>query len=558
MKNKTNIKTLIGIIVLFIIFGVYPVQAYNYETSEFRLYSIKDGYKLCVKSDVLKNQGAYNMYAWSTFNSNHELAGWPGVGMTNTGNDIYCYTHTADGERYDYVIFNGNSKQTIDLNTINDTKGVINSLLYNFEESDLQGDGKYRGKWVVNDTTALENMVTEAKGLNANDYTINTYNSVTAALGDAVTASSVTNENKDQYNLGADYISQLTFDTDIVDKLTLVYDNGTNKYSSEYLTKYNQLATAMNNLIKRKDIVVNNNTNGGTLNASYKTNSDTSITINAQANTGYELESLTVKKITSYDGSNNPVFGESTNIDISSNNYEYSFDASEYSSNNMVGVYVDATFKKKTYQITFVVGANGKIKTLTDGNIASPVTVEYNDDYSLKVIANEGYEVDEILINGIKYNLNNGVLIIPNVVANTNVNITFKLKSYTIKVNDTEYTFSHGTTYEQMLQGLNLAKPGYKFLYLTDNSGSKITESYIVTKNDNLTAIYQKVEEHPSANEDTKENETPASTSKDNNKNPSTGDNIVKYVLMFAVTTIVLLLMFFRNNIKMLFVKRNN
>ena len=97
MKNKKNIKTLIGIIVLFIIFGVYPVQAYNYETSEFRLYSIKDGYKLCVKSGVLKNQGAYNMYAWSTFNNNHELAGWPGVGMTNTGNDIYCYTHTADG-----------------------------------------------------------------------------------------------------------------------------------------------------------------------------------------------------------------------------------------------------------------------------------------------------------------------------------------------------------------------------------------------------------------------------------------------------------------------------
>ena len=218
---------------------------------------------------------------------------------------------------------------------------------------------------------------------------------------------------------------------------------------------------------------------------------------------------LTVKKITSYDGSNNPVFGESTNIDISSNNYEYSFDASEYSSNNMVGVYVDATFKKKTYQITFVVGANGEIKTLTDGNIASPVTVEYNDDYSLKVIANEGYEVDEILINGIKYNLNNGVLIIPNVVANTNVNITFKLKSDTIKVNDTEYTFSHGTTYEQMLQGLNLAKPGYKFLYLTDNSGSKITESYIVTKNDNLTAIYQKIEEQ----------NTPSA-----NKNPSTGN----------------------------------
>ena len=42
MEHKTNIKTLVGIIVLFIIFGVYPVQAYNYETSEFRLYSIKD------------------------------------------------------------------------------------------------------------------------------------------------------------------------------------------------------------------------------------------------------------------------------------------------------------------------------------------------------------------------------------------------------------------------------------------------------------------------------------------------------------------------------------
>ena len=70
-----------------------------------------------------------------------------------------------------------------------------------------------------------------------------------------------------------------------------------------------------------------------------------------------------------------------------------------------------------------------------------------------------------------------------------------------------------------------------------------ITESYIVTKNDNLTAIYQKIEEQ----------NTPSA-----NKNPSTGDNIVKYVSMFAVTAIVLLLIFFRNNIKMLFVKRNN
>ena len=556
MNNRNYIKSLIGIITLLIVLNFSQVDAYNYETSSLRTYSIQDGFQLCVKSDVLKTAGAYKMYAWSTFNGNHALAGWPGVDMTDTNNDVYCYTHTADGERYDYVIFNGNGAQTIDLNTINDSKGVINSLIYTFEESDRQGDGKYKGKWIVNDTQALQNMVTEAKGLNPDDYTISSYNDVKTALGDAVTASNINNSNKDQYSLGADYISQLTFDSDILEKLTLVYDDGTNQYSSEYLTKYNQLGTAMNNLVKRKDILVNNNATGGVINASYKTNSDTSISITVQANEGYELESLTVKKITSYDASDNPVFGESTNIDITANNYEYSFNSSEYSSNNMVGVYVDATFKKKTYQINFVVGANGEIKTLTDGNITSPVTVEYGDDYSLKIIANEGYEVDEIIVNGVKYNLTNGILIIPNVQINTNVNISFKLKTYTIKVDDKEYTFSHGTTYEQMLIGMNLAKTGYKFLYLTDATGNKITENYIVNKNDNLSAKYQKIEENkPSATADTKETES--KTTSTNNNNPSTGDNILKYVATFTLTAIILLTIYFRNNIKTLIIKKN-
>lgn len=109
MKKNNKIK--IGALALFTLIMLSgKVNAFNYKTSEIRMYSIADEKKICVRSDILKQENAYNMYMWTSFDGNKPLAEWPGVSLQNEGEDIYCYTHTADGEAYDYVIFNGGGK----------------------------------------------------------------------------------------------------------------------------------------------------------------------------------------------------------------------------------------------------------------------------------------------------------------------------------------------------------------------------------------------------------------------------------------------------------------
>lgn len=531
MCKDINLKLLkiITIFIVTMIIGICNVKAYNYETSELRVYSVQDKFKICVESDILKESNTYKLHMWSTFHDNRPYSEWPGITMTKEDgtNDIYCYKHTDDGYPYDYVLFHNNEgKQTIDLSTINDTKGLINSFLYIFSESDREETGKYRGRWYVYDTSALQSIVNEAKTLKKTDYTINTYNALTAALGDNVAVSQVTEENQNNYHLEADYYSKLTRQNDVLNKLVVEYTSG--QYKATYLDKYNALATAMNNLKKRKDIVVNSNISNGNVLANYKQDSDRVVKIIPSPATGYKLESLTVKKIISYDENNNPVFGQTTNIDINSNNYEYSFAENEYDSNNMVGVYVDATFKKKTYNLTFTVGENGEIKKLDGSNIESPVTVEYNDDYSLKITAREGYEVDKILVNGVEYTMTDGVLVINNIQQNTSVSITFKLKEYTIKVDDEVFKFLHGTTYEEIIASLNLKRDGYKFLYLTDKNDTKITSEYTVTKNDELKTVYEELS-------------TGKTMGGEEISNPHTGDSIFDYLFIILASTVGLL-----------------
>ena len=494
-KNvKSKIFKIMIVIAITMIAGLCDVKAYNYETSELRVYSFQNNFRICVQSNILKESNTFKIHLWDSFHGNRPYREWPGVDMTKEEgtDDIYCYTHTDDGYLYDYVLFHNNSgKQTIDLSTINDTKGLINTFLYNFEESDREYSGKYRGRWYVYDTQAIKDLVTEAKSLNKNDYTISTYNAVKAALGDSVEVSQVTEQNQGDYQLEADYYSKLTRENDILDKLVVTYEGG--QYYATYLDKYNALATAMNNLKKRKDIVVNNNISNGSVSASYKQDSDRTIKITPTPATGYKLESITVKKITSYDADNKPVFGESTSIDISSGNYEYSFAASEYDSDNMVGVYVDATFKKKVYTLTFTVGANGEIKNLDGTNVENPIHVEYNDGYTIRIKANTGYKIDKVTVNGTEKTISDDVLELKNIKQNTTVSITFKLKKFTVKIDDKNYTFLYGTTYDEILEDLVLEKEGYKFLYLTDKNGNKISSEYVVTKDDELKTLYEEL-----------------------------------------------------------------
>lgn len=190
------------------LFGAGGVSAYNYNIpSEFEAGGpTRTGFKMCVKSDVLGTQNY--MYIWNSGNNNDALAAWPGVRMEDDGSGVYCHTITEQENRYyNFVIFNNDSgKQTIDLSVVNDTNNLVNSLVYLFNENDMIKNGKYKGRWVVNDTSALEAMVSVAKSLDASEYTIASYSAVIAALGSDVSVSDVNVDNQDQYDLGADYI----------------------------------------------------------------------------------------------------------------------------------------------------------------------------------------------------------------------------------------------------------------------------------------------------------------------------------------------------------------
>lgn len=367
MKN-TGIKVLCGALLCGAFFGVNNVSAaYNYNTtSEFSARDtsssgwngntyIRMNFKMCVKSNVLEAQNSYNMYTWDNSNTGGNLASWPGVPMPDVEDDAHCYTRTIDdGKHYNLIIFNGGGKQTIDLDVINDSGKLVNSLAYLFDESDVitEGNqyGKYKGRWAVNDTSALVDMVAVAKGLNEekDKYTIDSYAAVVVALGDDVAVEEVTVENQDQYELGADYVSKLDLSNDVLGKLIIGNEGDT--YTSEYLDRYNELGEALNNLVERKSIVVDDNIDNGIVEAAYKENSDSEIDIQVSPDTGYEVRSITVKEIVSYDQSGNPVFGEVTDIDVNpdQNDYEYSFDQSA----SIKGLYISAVFGIKSCVIT--------------------------------------------------------------------------------------------------------------------------------------------------------------------------------------------------------------
>ena len=519
MKNIYK-KFLFYVIITFIMVISSSIYAYNYETTEMRLYSMRDGFKTCVKSPVL-GDNRY-LYFWGSFDNNSALQAWPGVPLVKEQNneDIYCYTyHKTDNIRYNYVIFNDNSKQTIDLNTITDSKGIINSLLYRFDESGINSNGKYVGAWHIYDTSKLIELVAEANGLNSKDYTISSYSAVQDALGDKVEVNEITEANKDNYNLGAYYISKLNDSNDVLNKLVVNYSNENNKYTALYVDKYNELATALNSLQKRKDIVIDSNVSNGSVSAEYAANSDTSVNITANPNKGYKISSLRVSKILSYDSNNQPVLGESYDIDIDNQPYNYSFSSND----TMVGVYISATFKKNTYKLTFKVGENGKILTTDDSQVLSPVTVEYNDDYSIKVIANEGYKVNKVLVDGKKYSLTNGVLIIENVSKDAEIEVSFIIETYIIKIDGKEYTFAYGTSYEDMLKSINTDKDGYVFKKLLDKNGNVLDKNYTVKNNDELTAEYEKI--------------------KNESKNPNTFDSILNsFILLILILPIIILI----------------
>ena len=354
MKN-IGLKVVCGALVCGALFGVGNVSAYEYDTtSVFRAeYKeggqdktayLRPGAETCVKSDVLQ---AHYIYFWNE-PSREKLEDWPGIVMDEDVRDgVYCYMYPADGveDFYNYVIFDDNDgkHQTIDLSVVNDSGNLVKSLVYLFDVGDetvVNNQTRYAGRWAVNDVSALESMVAEAKALNPDDYTIDSYAAVVAELGSNVAVEDVTEENQGEYSLKADYISKLDLDNDVLGKL-IIQSDGSN-YQSEYLEAYNALGEALNNLVERKVIIIDDGIQNGDVTAVYKANSDSEIEIEATPDSGYELESITVKAILSYDEFDNPVLGDPTDIEIEPGETKYGY---AFGDSDVKGVYITATFK---------------------------------------------------------------------------------------------------------------------------------------------------------------------------------------------------------------------
>lgn len=93
---------------------------------------------------------------------------------------------------------------------------------------------------------------------------------------------------------------------------------------------------------------------------------------------------------------------------------------------------INATFSKINLTITASASANGTITP--SGN----VTVEYGNAQTFTVAANDGYEVDYVLVDGESVALTNNSYTFNNVTENHAIFVVFKASNYTITVTDPE------------------------------------------------------------------------------------------------------------------------
>lgn len=168
--------------------------------------------------------------------------------------------------------------------------------------------------------------------------------------------------------------------------------------------------------------------------------------VNAQGNV--DTQAISTYIITSSAGSNGTIRPLGDSLAVSGSNKSYTFvPNTDYIVNTVTvdGVVVQnpsnpyifsnitsdhtiaVTFKHAPCTITTTAGANGTISP------ASP-TVEYNATQSFTITPNNGYEVNTATYNGsdIKSSIVNNVYTTPAVTSNGTLNVTFKLKTYTI------------------------------------------------------------------------------------------------------------------------------
>lgn len=488
MKNCRRLLLLfVGVVIFTLCINVSALSEIGIGTGE-----TFPGMKICTQSSIFSDK-AY-MYAWT----DSPISNWPGEEMTINEDGYYCYT-VQENRTFTNVVFNNNfNAQTIDLSTIKDNGNLINNYLYIFNN---MYDGKYIGEWYVYDKTGLVTLVSSASNKldKRLSYTKPSYNTLV-----------------EEYNNSNGIINYPNPYGSSSSPLIIERDSSGTVYSSQYIDAYNALYNAIEGLKDRLRLVVNDDIITGTITAKYvdsQENNNYVIEIDARPTTGYKLNDVRAYKITGYSG-DEPILGDELAVYPSDTKYYTEY--TEADSENLKGIYIDATFSKKIYKINFTVDRNGKVVYVKDGSefdIEDVIEVEHGTNFLARIIANEGYIFKSATVNGDPATIVNNYLTIANVGADQVVEISFMLKTYTVSIDDVNYIFPHGTTYDEIISKIDTNRDGYTFVGLVDKNHERISSDYVVKGNDTLYTLFR-----------------------DSNEiiNPETGMNILKVSVLFV------------------------
>lgn len=437
MNNK-KMLSLIFTFIFICLFCLVNVKAWELKT-------FKQGDKVCVDVYVNNFGNDKYIYTWEK-SSNTPAYQWPGKKMT-LENGVYCYTIDSNGDNNDMVIFsNNNGKQTIDLSSLG------GGLIYVFGDSDYT-NGQYKGTWRVYDKSELINEINKFDSFSPLNYTLSSYQKVLNVLA---------GENG---LVGARALSNMNY-IDNYNELVITESNG--KFTSIYETVLNNLKNAVSSLENRNIIV--QSVTGGSVNYQYEENSNTKMVLTSTEDPGYELSGLTI--------SNDSGIVKDFKDEIA-NSEPFTY---EYNDENLT---INPSYVLKKFNINFIIGQDGKIYDLETGEeeVTAPITVEYGKNRTLKIVANPGYDVQNLIVDGADYELNEGKLEIKNVQKDVEVEVSFTLKKYTITIGETNHIVSHGSDYDYLLGLVNKDIYGYDFDGLYDVNGNKIQSDYKVTGN---------------------------------------------------------------------------
>lgn len=441
-------------------------------------------------------------------------------GKKINGHTLYEYTLTDSqfNDRYDTVIFtynwNNGEKQTVDLSYIRTNIMFVPS-------STVMTDNKLDGEWYIQDKSKLNKLVSDANKINPDKYTTSSYANLKYILDTKeYKYDDIEGASKRGYKINFTGVKDV-LNTDFV--LVGLQDN-----YCRYDDAVTDLKNAINNLVEKNKIITYNDSNG---NISFESNyfeDNKIINFTITPSNGYQTKSITITKITGYETDGTPILSTNSN-DITNINPN---DSNSYSyQGNTNDIYIDVTFKKKTYTITTTMADAGTISPLT------PITVEHGSGQEFIITPNEGYKIKSILINEIKYNFTDNKIKLENITEDTKITIIFELKEYIVTIDGIDYTLIYNSTIDE-LEGYEniIKKAGYKFIgFKIAGTNKEFDIKTKITQNIKLKTTFEPISTEKNDNSNSSDEE-----------NPKTGDKIIYSFLEFilATTSIILLIVF--------------